>query len=272
MWKKIGAAVLWCVLATMATTLSAIVHLATPMGRAAAADGIGLLLSSRVRGTAHVDSVTRLDFDGIEMRGFSVRAPSGEPVIAADRMSTEFGVLESFRRGAIVLAPCDLEGGEMRISRGPHDQIDLVWAMEVPDDRFMIPVEIRDIRLLHQTIVFALPGIPGELQLANVYGLVDMTLGHQFVCRMDQLHGYVNIPIVHLGFDRLNGRIQSDDATPLVVRMALNLEVADPTMGIRYTAPGALGRPGSGSLQIELGADVPDEHHVATARHVADAR
>jgi hypothetical protein len=154
----------------------------------------------------------------------------------------------------------------MVVSRGPDDQINLVYTMEVPDDRFMIPVQIRDIRLLHQTMVFHLPPIPVSVEMANVYGLVDMELGHQFVARMDQVHGYVNIPVVHIGFMGLNGRILSDDARPLIVRMQMDLEVADPSMRITYSAPGAIGREGGGNMGIELGVDMPDPNGVATGR------
>ncbi len=245
--------------------LSLVLHLATPLGHAAAADAFGAILTSRIRGTAHVDAVTQLGID-LEMRGFTVTAPSGERVIAADRMATHFDLGASLRRGAVVLTPTVLEGGEMRVTRGPGGQIALVDAMEVPDDRVMIPVEIADIRLQHQTMVMALPPIAGSVTMANVSGLVDMSLGHEFRCRMDRVHGYVNIPVVHVGFHGLNGQIVSDSATPLDVRMALDLEVADPTMEIRYRAPGAVGREGAPGTSISLGADVPDEGHVATSR------
>jgi len=256
----------WVALVSLATTLSVFVHLATSTGRAAAADLMGPILSGRIRGTAEVGGVTRLDFDGIEMTDFHVTSPGGERVISADRVVAEFGILESIERGAVVLTPATMDGGEMRITRGPEDRIDLVWAMEIPDDRVSIPVQIRDIHMMNMTMVFALPGVPGEVEMANVSGLVDMSLGHQFHCRMDRVQGYVNIPIVHIGFNRLEGRIQSDVATPLVVRMALDLEVADPTMEIRYHAPATVGGEEGGHLAISLGADVPDEHHIATPR------
>jgi hypothetical protein len=256
----------WIALVSVIVTLSVFLHLATDTGRQAAADLMGPILSGRVRGTAEVGGVTRLDFDGIEMTDFQVTSPGGERVISADRVVAEFGILESFRRGAVVLTPATMDGGEMRVTRGPEDRIDLVWAMEIPDDRVSIPVQIRDIHMMNMTMVFALPGVPGEVEMANVSGLVDMSLGHQFHCRMDRVQGFVNIPIVHIGFNRLEGRISSDVATPLVVRMALDLEVADPTMEIRYHAPATVGGHEGGHLAIALGADVPDEHHIGTRR------
>jgi hypothetical protein len=227
-------------------------------------------MNTRIRGVSHIGAITRLDLDGVEMHDLTITAPDGEQVISADRMTAEFAVLESLRRGAVVMTPCELEGGTMVVSAGPDDQIDLVFAMEVPDDRLMIPVQIRDIRLLHQTMEFHLPPIPVTVEMANVYGLVDMQLGHQFVARMDRVHGYVNIPVVHLGFEGLNGRILSDDARPLIVRMMLDLEVADPSMRIAYSAPGAIGRDGGGSMGIELGVDVPNPPAYATRRQAHD--
>lgn len=256
----------WFALIATAVTLSAFAHLATDTGRAAVADLMGPMLSGRIRGTAEVGGVSRLDFDGVEMTDFHVTSPGGERVISADRVVAEFAFLESLERGAVVLTPATMDGGEMRVTRGPEDRIDLVWAMEIPDDRVSIPVEIRDIHMMNMTMVFALPGVPGEVEMADVSGLVDMSLGHRFHCRMDRVQGFVNIPIVHIGFNRLEGRISSDVATPLVVRMALDLEVADPSMEIRYHAPATVGGDEGGHLSISLGADVPDEHHVATPR------
>jgi hypothetical protein len=248
----------WMSIALLTLVVSAILHLATPLGRAAAADGLAKVLTSRVRGTAHVGEVTRLDFDGIEMRDFTVTSPTGERVLAAERMETEFAFGESLRRGAIVLTPCELEGGEMRITHGPRDQIDLIYSMEVPDDRFTVPVEIRDIRLIRQTMIMGLPGLPGRIEMKNVHGLADMKLGHQFSARMDQVRGIVNVPIVDVGFERLNGRLRSDDRIPMVVRMVLDLDVAEPSMEIRYAAPRAIGEQGEPGLGIELGVDVPE--------------
>jgi hypothetical protein len=264
---RVRNAILWALLASVALTLAVFLHLSTALGRQAMADTMGPMLSSRIRGTARVGSVTRLDFDGIEMRDFTVTSPGGERVIAANRVETSFAYATSLEEGMVVMAPSVMEGGEMRITRGPEDQIDLVYAMEVPDDRFMPEVAIRDIRMQAMTMVFALPGVPGEVEMANVYGLCDMTLGHRFYARMDRVNGYVNIPVVHVGFNRLNGRITSDHATPLVVRMALDLEVAEPTMEIRYHAPATVaGGNGDGHLSIGLGADVPDERTISDHR------
>lgn len=266
----IGKVVLWTLFVSLIATLAAFLHLSTALGRQAVADMMGPMLTSRIRGTARIGSVTRLDFDGIEMRDFTVISPGGERVIAANRVESTFAYGTSFDEGIVVMAPTVMEGGEMRITRGPEDQIDLVYAMEVPEDRFMPDVSIRDIRMQAMTMVFALPGVPGEIEMANVYGLCDMTLGHRFYARMDRVNGFVNIPVVHIGFNGLNGRITSDHATPLIVRMALDLEIAEPTMEIRYHAPATVaGGEGDGHLSIGLGADVPDERSLSDRRLTA---
>jgi hypothetical protein len=246
--------------------LSAMLHLHTQIGLAAARDMAEAAMTSRIRGTAHIGSITHLGLDGIEMHDFTVTAPDGAQVISADRLSAQVALGASLRRGQVIVTPCEMEGGTMLVSRGPDDQIDLVYAMEVPDDRWMIPILIRDIRLLHQRMVFELPPIPFSIEMDAVYGLVDMQLGHEFVARMDQVHGYVNIPIVHIGFSELNGRIASDDPRPLIVRMRVDLDVADPSIRIDYHAPGAVGRPGGAGMGIELGPDMPDPMHIGRHR------
>jgi hypothetical protein len=267
--RTVGSALGWTALAIFVAVLSAMLHLATPVGRAAAADGFAALLSSRVRGTAHVGSITRLDPGGVELHDFTITSPSGERVLTTERLAGEIAWMESLRRGGLVLTPCELEGGSMRLTRGPSDQIDLVFSMEVPDDRVMIPLELRDVRLARQTMTLALPGVPGAVEMRDVHGLADMTIDHQFVARLSQLRGYLNVPVVHIGFRHLGGRLQSDDPSPLVVRLKLDLEVADPSMEIRYHAPGAVGHRGSAGLGIELGADVPDEQHIGRPRETA---
>lgn len=252
----------WVVLVIASIILSVLLHLSTSLGRAAVADGAGLALSSRIRGTARIGSVSRLDFDGIEMREVTITSPSGTRVIDARRWEADFAFATSLERGALVMAPSVLDGGTMRLSPGPGDRIDLVYAMEVPADRFMIPVEVRDISLRDLTIAFSLPltdalSLPSPLQMADVSGLIDMELGHTFHCRMDGLRGFVNIPVVHVGFSSLSGRIASDVAIPLVIRMVLDLEVADPSMEVRYVAPATVGGEGAGHMDVTLGVDVP---------------
>lgn len=264
--RRVLEALAWTAVALALLTASALVHLASRVGRAACADALAVLLTSRVLGASHIGAVTRLDFDGIEMRDVLVTAPDGEPVASMDRVSGDFAFGESLSRRAFVLTGCEMDGGEVRITRGPTDQINLIRALEVPDDRWTLPVEMRDIRLLDLTTLMSLPGLPGEMDVADVYGLADLTIGHVFSLRLDRVHGYASFPIADVGFDSLNGRLRGHDLQPLVLRMILDLEVADPAMEVRYLAPRAIGRDGEGHARIEIGADVPDASGVATRR------
>lgn len=269
-WHRIARALRWVVLVGLVLTVSALLLLATPLGRAAATDIAQSVMNGRIRGTSHIGSIARLDFDGVDMRDITVDSASGERVIAIDRMTAEFAFIESLRRGAVVLTPVVLDGGTMRITQGPRDQIALVDALTVPSDRFMVEVQLRDIRMLHQRVIFQLPPIPFEVELDDVHGLTDMSMSHEFHARMDRVGGFVNFPVVHLGFRDLSGRIESADRRPLVVAMVLELEVADPSMRITYTAPGAIAQEGGGTMSIELGEGTPDPTGTATHRPSPD--
>jgi hypothetical protein len=268
--RRFLRALRWVALALVLLTAGVFLFLATPPGRSAATAIAQGVMNSRIRGTSHIGSITRLDFDGVEMHDIAVDTPTGERVIAADRMTAEFAFIESVRRGALVMTPVTLEGGTMRVTHGPHDQIALVDALTVPPDRFMVEVQLRDIRMLHQRVVFQLPPIPFAVELDNVHGLTDMSMSHEFHARMDRVSGFVNFPVLHIGFRDLSGRIESGDRRPLRIAMVLELEVADPAMRIVYTAPGAIGRDGGAAMGIELGEGTPDPTGTATHRPARD--
>lgn len=244
-------------MASVLIAASVLLHLSTTLGRAAAADLTAEVVNSRIRGTLHVGSITRLDFGGVEMRDVHIASPAGEEVMSADRMSARFAFGQSIRRRALVLSGCEMEGGGMHITRGPRGQIALVDALEVPADRFTIPVEFPDVRLIGQTFHMALPGLPLELEMRDVGGPIDLTLGHSFSTQMHRLRGFVNFPVVHIGFSRLSGRMRSGSAQPLVARLVLDLEVADPGMEMTYSAPGAVGAAGDPHASLALASDVP---------------
>ena len=269
-WRRVARALRWAAVVGLVLGVSALLFLATPLGRAAAAHIAQTIMNTRIRGTSHIGSIARLDFDGVDMRDITVDSPSGERVIAADRMTAEFAFIESLRRGAVVLTPVVLDGGTMRITRGPRDQIALVDALTVPSDRFMVELQLRDIHMLHQRVIFRLSPIPFDVELDDVHGLTDMSISHEFHARMDRVGGFVNFPIVHLGFRDLSGRIESANRRPLVVAMVLELEVADPAMRIAYTAPGPIAQEGSGIMSIELGYGVLDPTGTATHRPSPD--
>lgn len=242
----------------VALAASAVLHLATDPGRLAVRDMIVAAMNSRIRGTASIAAVRRFDLGGVELEGFEVVSPRGTTVIQAGHMEAELGLLEIFRSGHILLTPCTLSDGTMRITRGPRDQIDLIYALEVPEDRWMPIVDVHDIVLRNLTMVFDLPGAP-RVEMADVSGLVDMSLGHTFSCRLDRVRGYVNIPVLHVGFAHLFGRLRGHVRMPLRVAMILDLEIAHPSMRISYVAPRVVGGEGDPALSIELGVDVPDD-------------
>jgi hypothetical protein len=250
------AALAFLVLALLAISASAIVHLATPLGREAARDGFVAYLSSRIRGTAHVDEMTHLDFDGMEVRNFWVTAPNGERVIQVDRMAGRFDFGEVFKTGYIQMIDSVFDVGTVRITEGPGGQVNLVHAMEVPDDRWVIPVQLRDIRLIDQTMIVSLPGKPA-VTMREVHGLADLHVGHRFLWRMDQNRGWVDLPLgIEGGFRHMSGRLQSDNVRPLIVQMLLDLELAEPGARLDYTVPALAGREGEPYFELSAPYDI----------------
>lgn len=260
----------WTVVASLALTASALAHLSTGLGRAAAADLTEQAIDARIGGSVRIGAMTRLGLRGAELRDVRVLGPSGEPVLWADRMTVELALGASLTRGALVLGPCEIDGGEMRFTRGHHDQLALVDALEVRGDRATFPVELRHVRIHHQTIRIDLPGLPA-ITMRDVGGVLDVWIAHRFVAEMHRLAGHVSFPIVDVGFDRLSGHIRGRSAHPMVVSMVLDLEIADPSMTFRYTAPHVVGHEGDARASIELGADVPDDSGVATHRRAESA-
>lgn len=247
------------VVGILALAASAVLHLATARGRLAARDAIVAGMNSRIRGTASIDALTRFDLGGIEFAGFRVTAPSGTVVLEVDRMAAELALLEGLSTGRVLLRPCTLEGGTIRLTRGPRDQIDLIHAFEVPADRAMPVMELRGIRMRNVAISLDLPGAPSA-RMADVSGLAAMSIGHTFALRMDRVRGYVDLPALHVGFDRFSGRLRSDTREPLRVTMVLDLAVVHPGLRIRYLAPRVVGEDGEPGLSIDLGVDVDEEH------------
>lgn len=247
------------VVGTFSLVVSAVLHLGTARGRLAARDAIVAEMNSRIRGTATIDAVTRFDPWGIELAGFRVTAPGGTVVLDVHRMEAELALVEGLRAGHILLTPCTLDGGTMRLTRGPRDQIDLIHAFEVPVDRLVPAVELRGIRMRNVTWFLDLPGSP-SVRMANVSGLATMSIGHTFAVRFDGIDGYVDLPALHVRFERLSGRLRSDAREPLRVTMVLDLAVVQPGLRIRYVAPRVVGEDGDPGLRIDLGVDVDHEH------------
>lgn len=261
-----GSAVAAIVIATLVIFASAVLHLSSAIGRVAAAELTEDAIDSQIRGSLRIGAITQLDFDGVKMRDVRVISPAGHAVATIDAMQAGFSFRESLRRGALLLTPCEMTGGTMRLTHGPSDQIALVDAFEPRRSDYAVPVLLKHIRLSHQTILLTLPGMPLDIEMDDVAGGLELALDQHFVAHLSRLHGVVSFPIARLPFERLSGRLRGGDARPLAVRMVLELVVADPSMAITYLAPGAVGRAGDPGMGIELGVDVPDDTHVATHR------
>lgn len=254
--RRALSVVLVAALATLALLASALVHLATPLGREAARDLLVALLSRSIRGTAHVGEITTLDLDRIDLTDFRVDGPDGETVIATARMGGELGWSELLDTGTIEIAPSYFDRAEIWLrASGPDGQVGLVHAMEVPDDRWTIPVALRDIRLIDNVIHIDLPGKPG-VTLRGVHGLADLRVDHEFVWRMDRNRGYADIPLFELGFRHMSGRLRSDHAHPLRVQMLLDLELAEPGARFDYRVPALAGERGEPYFDLDVPVDL----------------
>jgi hypothetical protein len=245
----VGVGVL--VVVIVASSASAFVHLATPLGREAARDTFVDWMSSRIRGRVEVGSFERMDPHMFVMTDFRVIAPDGEVVISTPRQSGDPEWGDLFTEGVFRMAPCTMERSTIRLTRGPDDQVNLVYAMEVPDDRWTLPVEMNQIRLVDQVMIVDLPGKPA-ITMRDVHGIADMHVGHVFEWRLFQNRGYVDLSPIHAGYRHMRGRLRSDHRMPLRVRMLVDLELAEPGIRLDYTAPRAIGRRGEPHFGVDL--------------------
>jgi hypothetical protein len=265
-WARARASLAWGVVTCVVVLASGALHASTDVGRAAVRDLTERVVNDRIDGRMHIGAITSLAWGRVEMRDVRIVSPDGELVLSGDRVSVALALRSSLERRALVLGACEIVGGETRLARGRHDQLGLVEALEIRGGRPTIPVELPGIRMRRQTVRLDLPGLPSVV-LREVTGIVDATIARHFVARMRGLEGRASVPIVDVAFDRLSGRIAGGSARPLVARMVLDLEVADPGMAITYRAPAAIGRAGNASATLELGARVADDSRMP--RHAA---
>ena len=274
--RRSGAIALVALFAAIALGASAILHLASPLGREAARDAFANFTSSRIRGTMRIGEITRLDFDRLDLVDFEIVAPNGETVIRTARMGGEFRWSELFSRGTIELAPSYFDRSEIWLTpRGAQGQVNLVYAMEVPDGEWNVPLELNDIELIDNILHIELPGKPA-VTMRDVHGVADLHVGHEFVWRLDENRGYADLSPIEAGFRHMRGRLRSDHAHPLVVRMILDVEIAEPGVRFDYEVPALAGREGEPYFELDLGAELGvsedrddcaegDEEHCAAA-------
>lgn len=264
-------------LSLIALAGSALLHLATPLGREAARDAMEAHLSSRIRGTVYVGELTHLDLATMAMKDFRIYTPDGELVIRAERMGGMFDWSELFEHRVVQLAPCYFDRAEVWLTpRGPQGQVSLVDAMEVPDGTWMIPLELNDIELIDSVMHVSLPGKP-PVTMRDVDGLADLHVGHRFTWRMDESRGHADLGPIEAGFRHMRGRLTSDNAHPLIVAMLLDAEIAEPGARLDYHVPALAGEQGEPHFGIDLSVDLgvsddrddcaeDDEEHCPAAR------
>ncbi|MGE0789441.1 MAG: hypothetical protein AB7S26_27450 [Sandaracinaceae bacterium] len=260
--RALGATIGIAAAAIVAFALAALIHLGTPLGRDAARDAFVAYLGSRVRGDVSVERFTELSFARVEMTDFRVDAPNGETVIATARMGGNIVWSAPFSRGVLELRPCVFDRSRVRLTRGPNGQINLVHAMEIPDDRWTpIPIEMNQIHLIENVIMVDLPGKP-SLTMRGVHGLANLHVGHRFEWQLADNRGTTHLGPLQGGFRWMSGRVRSDHASPLRAELLMDLEIAEPGVGLEYRVPALAGESGDPHFGVELGRDL----------HVSDAR
>ena len=252
---RIAAGIAVALLAMVALVASLVAHAELAVAHRAAEHAFEWTGSQASRGTVRIGRVASLPPGRMSLRDYRIVAPDGETVIATDEIAGMFdpaGLLE----GEIRFRPSWFVRSRIRLTEGPGGQINLVYASEVPDERFTIPLVFDDIRLIDNTIELDLPGKPG-LTMRNVNGLADLHIGHTWRWRLDGNSGEVDLrPFVHPGFREMNGRVTSDHGHPLVVRLVLDLEIVEPGLALDYYVPALAGEEGEPYFDLDIGEDV----------------
>jgi hypothetical protein len=257
---RIAVAAALTLVTIAALGVSVVLHAQTSIGHAAAEHFMEWTGSEASRGTVRIGRVRSIPPGDLSLLDYRVIAPNGEVVIASDEIGGRFdpsGLLD----GQVRFRPSWFVRSRIRLTPGPRGQINLVHASEVPEDRTTMPLVFQDIRLIDNTIYLALPGKPA-VTMRHVYGLADVHIGHFWQWRMDNNRGEVDLrPFAHPGFRQMSGRVRSDHAHPLVVRLVLDLEVAEPVLAMDYYVPRMAGEEGSPHFDLDLGESI-DGHGV----------
>lgn len=238
-----------------ACLLSLVLHTNTNIGRRAAEHAFEWIGSETSRGTVRIGRVRSLPPDRLSLLDYSVTATDGEVVIRADEIG---GWLDpsGFLDGQVRFDPSWFVRTHIRLTPGPRGQVNLVHASEVPEGVTAMPVVYSNIRLIDNTIFIDLPGKPA-VTMRHVYGFSDLHVGHFWQWRLDGNRGEVDLrPFTHPGFREMRGRLRSDHAHPLVVRLVLDLEVAEPVLALDYYVPELTGAEGEPHFDLDLGEDL----------------
>lgn len=209
--------------------------------------------SSTSRGEVRIGEVVELPPGPLVLRDYQTIAPDGERVLRAEQMSGHFdptGLLEGqvrFRRSRFV-------GTEIHLTPGPRGQVNLIYASEVPEDRFTVPLVWEDIELEDNSILVDLPGKP-PLAMRDVHGRAHLHIGHRWTWTMHDNHGFIDVPLLEVGFSSMNGRLTSDDPYPLIARTEIDLGVATPRISMDYFAPALAGLEGRPHFAVGFPAE-----------------
>ncbi|MCZ7677902.1 MAG: hypothetical protein M5U28_03620 [Sandaracinaceae bacterium] len=249
-------------LLTVAALLAGLaLHANTAVGLAAAEHLVEWSGSETSRGTVRVGRVRSVPPRQLSLLDYRIIAPDGEVVIASDEIAGVpdwSGVLD----GQVRFRPSRFVRARIRLTPGPDGQVNLVHASEVPDERFTIPLVFEDIRLIDNTIHVSLPGKPA-VTMRRVHGRADLHIGHLWEWRLRDNRGEIDLPIVEPGFRRMNGRLKSDSAHPLVVRMEVDAGPIETSLSLDYHVPALAGEEGEPYLDLDLeeGEDEEEEAH-----------
>lgn len=251
----LGSAIGLLLLGAIVLLAMIVVHAPTALGREAIRQYYVTSASAQYRGTVEVDAIEEVSFDRWVMRGYRVIAPNGEHVLHTPEMVARWDV-GALLDGEMRYRPAWFENSTIRITPGPGGQVNLAYALEVPDGRFFIPTRFDDVRVENNTIHVDLPGKPA-VTMREVYGLTTLELYRTFRWRMDGYRGTAELPLgIETGFSEMNGRLRTDHAHPLIIRMVIDLPIAEPGVRMDYHAPGVVGEQGEPYFELDLPVDV----------------
>jgi hypothetical protein len=251
-----GCAVLGAVLVASAIALAAsvLLHLETKVGLRGVGDFMGWFVSNTSRGQASFGEVVSLPPGQLVLRDVTIRTAEGRTVLEMEQMSgyLAWGALLG---GVARIEDGRVEGIVVQIDEGPSGQVAFIHAIEVPEDRFALPVELEDLEMTRSVAHVDLPGKPA-ITMRQIAGVNDIEVGHRFHARVDRMSGDVDLPVIDIAVSKINGRMQSDHRLPLVFRGEVDLEIVEPGFSVEYRAPGVVGEEGDPHLDLDFPAEV----------------
>jgi hypothetical protein len=208
--------------------------------------------SSRLRGTVTIEELVSVPPGSFMVRGLAVHAWSGRRVVWFPEVRCDEVRVGRLLRGELRLEPCEIPDAVLRLEEGPRQQVELVHACEVPDDRWVLPIVLGGIRVTNHTIHIDLPGKP-SVEMSSVDGGARLTLGHEFEYRLENQRGDIEVlgGLDVADFSQLRGRLRSDHLRPLRVLGRLDVAIAEPEFRMTYYVPAVGGRRGEARMDLD---------------------